>query len=110
MIARHSPKCAEILDFGRYVWERRREPAHLLAGRPRRSTRGNIDGPSEPRSRAYGPGDRPEPQFLVDDGVACPPDCRHASRKGLPVRNDLGIAGADRRLAQRTGEFGIVQI
>jgi len=110
MIARRSLKCAEILDFSRHIGKRRQEPAHPLAGRPRRSGGGNIDRLSEPRSRAHGHGDRPEPQFLVDDGVTCPPDCRHASRKGLPVRNDLRTVGSDRRLVQRTGEFGILQI
>jgi len=106
MTARNSQNCAEVIDFSRHVGKRCKEPADPFAGKSCRSG----GGLSARTSRASGQSDRPRPRFLVDHGAACPPDCHYASRKVLPVRNDRRMIGADRRLVQRTGEFGMLQI
>lgn len=57
-------------------------------------------------------GNRPSTElaFLVDDGVAFPPELGHAGRQRLPVRNRIERTAAHRRLAEKTGELGRIQI
>lgn len=57
-------------------------------------------------------GNRPSTElaFLVDDGVTFPPDVGHAGRQRLPVRNRIEYTATHRRLAERTGELGRIQL
>jgi hypothetical protein len=87
---------------------RREEPVHALSVKSDGATAcGN--GQNAPRGLPAEHA-RSQMQLLVDDGVTCPSGHRPAARKGPSVRNTVGRTGAARRLAERTGELGIVQV
>ena len=113
MIGKRLVKSDKILDFGSRLEKRREDDAtHLVTGKTRR-LHGNVDrshNMSVSRTHRYGNRAQTELQFLVDDGLTCPPDLSDAGRQRLPVRNGLGRVGADRRLAEKTGEFGVIQL
>jgi hypothetical protein len=91
---------------------RREEPEHALSvksGRAAACGNGLNVPPGLPAEHAR-ERTASQIQFLVDDGVTCPSGHGPAARKGPSVRNTVGRTGAARRLAERTGELGIVQV
>ncbi|MDZ5695785.1 hypothetical protein [Chelativorans sp. M5D2P16] len=103
-----NPQRCKILDFVQARYDRVPPCRHGEPGRPgRHGERHDIGAHIRPVDDSL---PRGQIEFLVDDGLICPPESARADRKRLPVRNGLGRLSADHRLARKTGEFGRVQL
>ncbi|MFC6488340.1 hypothetical protein [Nitratireductor sp. GCM10026969] len=95
-----NPQRCKILDFVQARYDRVPPCRH---GEPGRGIGAHIRPVDDNLPRG-------QIDFLVDDGLICPPESARADRKRLPVRNGLGRLSANQRLARKTGEFGRVQL